>query len=167
LSQDWVLDVCDGYCAAQLDTKRLHEQRSLDNGTSVAPGRRRSSARFLINTSVQALHNKTARYTQDVVNTSNWTTDDHDVRFIVRLVQQGRCAGRWWENWCEAKHTGKLCCTAYQVLCWLRHIHGVSSGSSSNSRIQRVLANHWHALLTDARAKRRWFVDESMSSGGL
>ncbi|KAE9370676.1 hypothetical protein N431DRAFT_509922 [Stipitochalara longipes BDJ] len=161
LCQDWVLDVCEAYCAAQLDTKRMEEQKYLDAGGEVAPGRKRSSAKFLINSSVLALHSKAARYTEDLVNTSNWSADDHDIRFIVRLVQHGRYASRWWENWGEAKHTAALCCTAYQILCWLRHIHRLSSGPSASNQVQRAIANHWQILLRTARAERRKIINES------
>lgn len=166
LSQDWVVDICDVYCAAQIDNKRLEKQKHLENGSDVPPGRKRTSAKFLINSSIIALKagDGNSRYTQGHVNVSNWTVDDFDIKFVVQLVREGKQAGRWWENWGDADTT-TLCCTAYKVLCWLRYIHRLSSGSSSSNLLQRKTANHWCTLINKARAERRLMIAGSADAG--
>ncbi|KAF8860616.1 hypothetical protein BDZ45DRAFT_741281 [Acephala macrosclerotiorum] len=109
----------------------LKEQMYLDNGCDIPPGRKRSSAKFLINSSALTLNSRNPRYTYGY-------------------------AGRWWENWCEAEHTGMLCCTAYKVLCWLRHIHRLSSGSSPTNQLRRATAplfeSNWLGMGRDRRS---------------
>ena len=159
LSQDWVIDICNTYCAAQIDNKRLEEQKHLDNGSSIPPGRKRTSAKFLINSSIMALKagDGNSRYTQGHANMSSWTVDDFDIKFVVHLVYEGRQAGRWWEDRSDAD-IAKLCCTAYKILCWLRYIHKLSSGSSSSNVLQRKTANHWCVLINKARSERRLVI---------
>jgi hypothetical protein len=96
LSQDWVVDICNIYYAVQIDNKCLEEQKYLDNGSDVPPGRKRSSAKFLINSSIIVLRAGygNSRYTQGYANVSNWTVDNFDIKFVVQMVRKGKQAGR-------------------------------------------------------------------------
>jgi len=154
LRQDWVLGVYDEYCAIELDGRRFQEQSLLENGRSIPPSAKRSSAKFLINASVLALQSGSTKYTREEVDMSNWTGDDHDIRFIVRLVQIGKYPGRWWENCCHAEHLPRLCSIGYNLLSWLRYVHRLSTAKSQSSRVQRAVAAQWHWQLSQARTSR-------------
>jgi hypothetical protein len=152
LTQVSVLGVYEEYCTVALDPRRLEEESLQKSGQPVPPGRKRSSAKFLINTATLALRAPCAKYSHAGPNKANWTTDDHDLRFIVQLLQNGRASGRWWEYRQQEHHDVELCTIAYRLLCWLRHIHHLTSGTSNTSQAQRAIATEWCIQLRDARA---------------
>ena len=155
LKQDWVLSIYDEYCTAELDPRRAHERRLQTQGVPIPRTPKRSSAKFLINSSVAALRAVAkSRFLCDRPVTTNWTSDDHDIRFMVRLVQAGRVSGRWWENRRQEKHLKELCIVAYRLLSWLRYTHRLSSARSKSSQMQRAAASHWYQKLTTARTAR-------------
>jgi hypothetical protein len=154
MRQDWVLEVYDEYCMVELDRRRCKEQSFLDNGQTVPPGAKRSTARFLINASAIALQSGSTKYTREEVDKSNWTGDDHDIRFIARLVQIGRHPGHWWENFCHDGHIPELCTVGYRLLSWLRSVHRLSTARSQSSQVQRAVASQCHSQLSQVRASR-------------
>jgi hypothetical protein len=87
MQQDWVFEVYEEYCVAVLD------QWLLERCVPALPASRGSSAKFIINSSARALQLQDTHHLQDRDRT-RWTQDEHDVRFIVRLVDEGRRYGR-------------------------------------------------------------------------
>lgn len=131
------------YCVAELDKKRFEEQSLRNAGQTIPPRTKRSTAKFLVNISLIALHSTNSRHARDMVDKSNWTADGHDIRFIVRLVQAGRYPGRWWEHRRHPRFTAELCSIVYRLMCCLRFIHRLSTAQvgapSCNEQSQGVV----------------------------
>jgi hypothetical protein len=87
--------VYDEYYVSKLDIRRRDEETLFREGQSVPPTRKRLSSTFLINTAVSALHCLRSRYSQYPVEKTNWMPEDHDIRFLTRIIQEGRRSGRW------------------------------------------------------------------------
>ena len=148
------MDIYHEYCIVELEPRRAQEERLMHACQRIPPSPKRSSAQFLIQAAMAGLDRKSEKYLKHHVDKSNWTMDDHDIRFIVRLVYEGRCSGRWWENLPDKSLTGDLCTTAYRLLCWLRFTHKVSTASSPSNQQQRAVASEWYRQLTQARRQR-------------
>ncbi|KAL2405720.1 hypothetical protein ABEF95_001152 [Exophiala dermatitidis] len=87
VAQPWVVRVYDEYARAVLDnpTRQLDEQ-----GCEI----RRSWPQYTINNALEALRSRAPRYLAPPSDKGSWTVDDHDIRFIVQLVESSRQPGR-------------------------------------------------------------------------
>ncbi|KAL8923735.1 MAG: hypothetical protein Q9208_004487 [Pyrenodesmia sp. 3 TL-2023] len=122
LSRDWFVDAYDEYYVVAIHEWRIAmEAVELQSGT-IPKAEPRSSQKFLVTRSAGALRSRTKRYTDLDANKDFWTRDDHDIRFIVRVVDAGRASGRCWERYTRGDHTEYLYETAYRLMCWLRAI---------------------------------------------
>jgi hypothetical protein len=146
IQQDWVFDIYEEYCVAVLDHWRANR------GGDVQPTIRGSAARFIISTGIRALAHDT-HHLQDRDRT-HWTQDEHDIRFIARLVSEGRQPERWWERQRSPVHTATLCTTAYRLLCWLRHVHRLVATRGVGGQLQRAVDCKWYTQLQEERARR-------------
>lgn len=145
LRQDWVFDTYEEYCVAVLDTWRSER-------ADLAPAIRRSSAKFVINSSVHALCRHDAHFLRGG-DRADWTPEEHDICFITRLVTEGRRAGRWWER-CNPDDTAALCTIGYRLMCWLRHIHRLVATTCTGPLRQRAADCQWFTELQHERACR-------------
>ncbi|EXJ67085.1 uncharacterized protein A1O5_09731 [Cladophialophora psammophila CBS 110553] len=139
LVQDWVLDVYVEYDAAVLQPV---SERFDDRGREI----RRSWSKYTINNAMEALRRVSPRYLPREVDKSGWNLDDHDIRFIVRLVAAGRAPGRWWESQTLDSDLPDLCATAYRLAGWLRSVH----------RQTTALADQGHQM---HRARCFWWME--------
>ena len=154
LSQGWVVDIYAEYCRATIDDWRAAMETIEANGGDIPLPERRSSQKFLVNRAADALRSRNPRFTSTHVADDHWTGDDHDVRFIVRLVDEGRVSGRCWERYNRGDHTERLCAIAYRLMCWLRAMHRITNATSGSSRWYKANCDRWVAVLSNARRRR-------------
>jgi hypothetical protein len=140
--QDWVFAIYEEYYTAVLSQWQAGRP-------DLHPGVRGSSATFIVNSSLAALHS----YTLPVQDRSRWTQDQHDIRLVSRLVAEGQQPDRWWERHGPGE-TPTLCITAYRFLCWLRHIHRLAATQGAGSQLQRAVDCRWFTELQEERTRR-------------
>lgn len=92
------MDVYSEYAAAVLDIRKAEVVKSISTGAGIPPHHHPSSKKYLINSAMSALRSGSRRYLGQRPLKAGWTRDDHDIRFVVRLVESGSVSGRWWEH---------------------------------------------------------------------
>jgi hypothetical protein len=115
---------------------------------------RRSTENFLVSRSASALRSRNSRYTDLDVSKTYWTKDDHDNRFIVRLIVAGRALGRCWDRYTHGQHTEYLCKTAYRLMCWFRVMARIVNANNGMGRWRKAQAEKWYEFLCDIRRQR-------------
>lgn len=154
LSQDWVADVYIEYYDVTIDQWRRTMETIEAVGGKIPPQERRSSQKFLVHHAADALRSRCARYVTTTVAKSFWTNDDHDIRFIVRIVDEGRASGRCWERFTRGHHTEYLCTVAYRLMYWLRAMHKIIVATSGMSRWHKANCDRWFKFLRHIRDQR-------------
>lgn len=91
-----------------------------------------------------------SRYTAKAPNTTDWTEDDFDIRFIVQVVSQGSARG---EVWFTDRHVGgwqKLAKRALWLLLWFKWLQKSTSGRGREMRRLQQKRERWLAFLQEA-----------------
>ncbi|KIW14408.1 hypothetical protein PV08_07190 [Exophiala spinifera] len=151
LTQPWVLDVYIEYAECVLDRLSWTTSRSYRSYNDSQP--QRSSTTYIVNNAIEALRSRSQRYLADVTGKACWSLDNHDIRFIVRLVTAGREPGRWWERRSDGE-IPQLCAIANRLAGWLRYVHTTTSGTGGTSQWHRANCHRWLSILRPARAQR-------------
>lgn len=154
LIQDWVIDAYAEYAAADLD-RRYSNDLTIDEFEDSASQRRRgSSKKYIVHQATAAVRSNSERYLNSETR-AGWTSDDHAIRFVARIVHDGRAPGRWWDHRFRDHDLKDLCTFGWILMSWLRCIYSLTTAASTTSQYQR--ANHlmWIKLLNDSRSKRR------------
>ncbi len=154
LTQVWVADIYIEYYNVAIDHWRRAMEAVEAAGGEIPPQERRSSQKFLVHRAADALRSRSPRYVSTPVAKAYWTKDDHDIRFIVRIVDEGRASGRCWERYTSGDHTEYLCAVAYRLMCWLRAMHKITVATSGMSRWHKANCDRWFNILRRIRDQR-------------
>lgn len=153
LMQDWVIDAYAEYAAADLDWRHGNDLTVDELEDSASQRRRGSSKKYIVHQATTAVRSNSERYLRSKTR-AGWTSDDHAIRFVARIVHDGRAPGRWWDHRFRDHDLEDLCTFGWILMSWLRCIYSLTTATSSTSQYQR--ANHlmWIKLLNDSRSKR-------------
>lgn len=155
LSRGWVVEACDEYVKAYLETK-LHQDRALlavtDGGAKLAAASGRTSHEWKVRRARRDLQEAKGEYLDDAADKSGWSEDQHDLRFMIRIVRDALLHD---ESWAAlGRHdTLPLCCRALLLMRWMRYLYQVSAGSSKEAERERHKKKGWLIFLDDARAR--------------
>ena len=152
LSQSWVAGCFIEYYDTAIHDWRIAMEAIEANQENMPRSERRSNQKLLVTGAVDALRWRNPRFLNDDVSKTYWTKDDHDIRFIVRLVAAGRSPGRCWEGQgCGPAGMEHLCGIAYRLMCWLRAMHRITLATSGMSRWHKVNCDRWFTVLSAIR----------------
>lgn len=144
LSQDWVVDAYEEYYHVAIHEWRVTMEGFQARGEPIPNPEKRSKQKSIVDHSAAALRSRNLRYTTMGARKHLWTAHDHDVRFVVRIVDEGRAPGRCWEGYRRDEHIYPLCHTAYRLMCWLRAMARIVNVSNSMGRWRRAKAVKWY-----------------------
>ncbi|KAL9041349.1 MAG: hypothetical protein Q9180_001338 [Flavoplaca navasiana] len=154
LSQDWVVDAYEEYYHVAIHEWRVTMERFQARGELIPNPDRRSKQKFIVDTSAAALRSRNPTYTTVVARKHHWAAHDHDIRFVVRIVDEGRAPGRCWEGYGRDEHISPLCHTAYRLMCWLRAMARIVNTANSMGRWRAAKAVTWFKFLCRIRCQR-------------
>lgn len=143
LQQDWVIGACDEYATAMLDPIFAANQSSTHPCDWPS-----SSAKYIVNNATKAIETVSKRYLTVDADTSGWTRDDYDIRFVSRLVAEGKMPGRWWGQDNDVKAT---CQIAHRLLSWIRCVYRVVAKGKMKASRAKDRSCMWVGQLNDAR----------------
>ena len=154
LSQGWVIDAYEEYYQVAIHQWRLAMEAIESRSGNIPEAERRSTEKFLVSRSANALRSRNRRYIDLNTDKSYWSKDDHDIRFIVRLVDAGRCSGRYWERHINGSDIEYLCRIAHRLMCWYRAMARIVNANNGMGRWRRARAQKWHRFLCEIRCQR-------------
>lgn len=156
LAQSWVVDAYIELASASLDPRRVDQAAVLAASKTLdLAGTGRAPHRWKVDRAVSSLKATHSFYTGHHVDKTRWTEDDHEVRFITRLVMAGRAEGRCWQTLQQHEHLEMLCFKAVWLVSWLRWVHRFSLGAGRDMERVRRRKAEWLAFLHDLRAQRQ------------
>lgn len=156
LAQSWVVDAYIELASASLDPRRVDQTAVLAAGETLdLAGTGRAPHRWKVDRAVSALKATHSFYIGHHADKTRWTEDDHEVRFITRLVMAGRAEGRCWQTLQQHEHLEMLCFKAVWLASWLRWVHRFSLGAGRDMERVRRRKAEWLTFLHDLRAQRR------------
>ena len=154
LSQDWVVDAYEEYYHVAIHEWRVTMEGFQARGEPIPNPDRRSKQKFIVDKSAAALRSRNPTYTTVVARKHHWAAHDHDIRFVVRIVDEGRAPGRCWEGYGRDEHISPLCHTAYRLMCWLRAMARIVNAANGMGRWRAVKATTWFHFLCRIRCQR-------------
>jgi len=156
LAQPWVVDAYIELASVSLDSRRVDQAAVLAAGETLdSADTGRAPHRWKVDRAVSALKATHSLYTGHHADKTRWTEDDHEVRFITRLVMAGRAEGRCWQTLQQHEHLEMLCFKAVWLASWLRWVHRFSLGAGRDMERVRRRKAEWLAFLHDLRAQRQ------------
>lgn len=152
--QDWVVDAYVEYAEGDLDRRSGHDLDMEELEGSDLQRRRGSSKKYIVHPAVSAVRSNSERYLRSQTK-AGWTADNHAIRFVARIIHEGRASGRWWDHRFWNHDLEDLCTFGWLLMGWLRCLHSLTTATSRTSQYER--ANHlmWIELLNSSRSKRR------------
>ena len=163
LRQSWVLDCVHEYATHYLDKIRSLELERARvariNGEDTVhlhyynrDNAGHTTAIHVIESAVEALRTPNSIYLTPIglLDTEGWDDEQHKIRFITQLVQNGRQHNAW--N--KSINSTLLCTQGYRLSSWLLHANRLSVVISDGEERQSRERMGWLLLLRDAFFRR-------------
>ena len=155
LRQPWVIEYFHEYAGNYLNKIHVHEEDVLDqhSGDDTVhlhyydrdnPGW--TAAQHVMTTAAGALLNPDSMYLSMSSDTEQFEDWQHEVRFVVQLVQSGLAHNAWNR---VIDHT-VLCTIGYHLSAWLRHINRATVMGYRRTAPLKLYRMRWLLLLRDA-----------------
>ena len=161
LSQDWVADVYIEYYDVAIHQWRTAMEAIEAAGGDIPLREKRLLKKFLVRRAADALRSRSQRYVPISVAKAYWTKDDHDIRFIVQIVDKGRASERCWERYTRGNDTEYLCAVVFRLMFWLRAMHKISVATSGMSRWNNANCKRWFNVLRHIRECRAGPIEKA------
>jgi len=154
LAQSWVVDSYVEFAQVELDAAQATAKAAMAAGQGLPPLGGTSQHAFKLSKAVSALRTSHVRFLAPEPDKTSWMPDDHAVRFVTRLVRDGRAPGRPWASFHGDEHVRALCEKALWVMIWLQWLHRPTGGSGKEQTRLKKVKGQWLKLLHDLREQR-------------
>lgn len=167
LRQDWIQRAYKEYSVACLTPSHDRDEAAI---ASNEPARRSNKTKsphvWKLARVADAIKNMNPRYLglSGMRDKTLWTEDDHDIQFMVTVVQGAMSSSNvWTRNHHEEQSIEAFCRKSLWLALWLRWLYKPGSGSSKEAQRLKNVKTEWMSILNSTTTSEPTITGQTMS----